>query len=352
MSRLKTAPWRSRSRRGGSADPAPLQERIAQLEAEARRLRAIAAGDDPEPGLAGPIFVGGTGRSGASIVGHMIGRHPDIVALPSGLRFHTAGGGFRRVVSGRETPAQFTTDVAETEYSLTGAAGRATALARLATKTQLQHATQRLEELADHDVAAALRVFMHTLVDPFALGHGGRTWVDTTPQNIAAADGLLDVFPTAKMIHTVRDGRDVAASMVTMAWAPDAFDDALDLWATRLRAAHHGSRAADPDRLLVVRLEELIHLERDREFDRIVALLGIHDHEPLRRYFDTTMDSRRGHVGRWRTEVDASQTTTIDTRYRKLYDELASEGLQCLPADPDAVDKIHRDRTPADRRNA
>jgi hypothetical protein len=246
------------------------------------------------------------------------------------------------VLKGRETATQFATRNRERRFDRTpppSSGERGVSL--IVTRTQLQQATEQLEKLAPHDPAAGLRAYTRALVDPFALGHGARTWIDTTPENIAAADGIHQVFPTSRIIHTIRDGRDVAASMVTKAWGPDTYDEALDLWATRLRAAARGSRDTDPQRLHLVRLEELIHLERDREFDRIVAFLGITDHAPLRAYFDRGMIPERAHVGRWRKEVDPSQTAAINTRYRELYEQLATEGLDCLPTPPDTVDEIH-----------
>ena len=355
MSRLTSLLSRGRARQTARRAPAtrpsprgaPLVARIEELEAEVRHLRAVAAGAAPDgERVAGPIFVGGTGRSGTWVLGRMIGRHPDIVTARTELRFHAAGGGFRKVLAGEESPADYAARVRRRRFDRVPAAGSGErGISLVATREQLEQATQRLEALADHDITAALRAFTHTLVDPYALGHAGRTWVDTTPENIAVTDSLHQVFPTAKAIHTVRDGRDVAASIVTQPWGPTTFDEALDVWATRLRAAHHGTRHADPQRLLTIRLEELIHLHRDREFDRIVRILDLTDPQPLRTYFDQAMNADRAHVGRWRHDVPPAQRDAIDQHYRHLYDQLTSEGITCLPTDPDTIDQIHHAST-------
>lgn len=51
-------------------------------------------------------------------------------------------------------------------------------------------------------------VFMH-----FADKESKSIWCEKSPQNVQAIDEILTVFPDAKIIHLIRDGRDCAASL-------------------------------------------------------------------------------------------------------------------------------------------
>jgi hypothetical protein len=59
------------------------------------------------------------------------------------------------------------------------------------------------------DLASVLdAVFRH-----FAIRHGKIRWVEKTPQHVQHLECLHRVFPGAKFIHIIRDGRDCAASL-------------------------------------------------------------------------------------------------------------------------------------------
>jgi hypothetical protein len=341
----------------GSAGPAPddghhgeLLHRITELENEVAHLRAVLAGDHPgnEP-VAGPIFVGGTGRSGTWALGRLIGQHPDVVTVRNELRFHVDGRGFRDVLNGSESISQFAARIEKSHYFFTGPNSGPRGLILIATRDELRDATRHAELIAEYaGGAAGLRAFTHRLVDPFAFGRGARTWVETTPRNVAAVDALHEVFPTCRVIHSIRDGRDVAASVVTMPWGPDAVEDGLAWWAKRIRAADGRARRADPERLLLIRLEELLHLDRRGQFDRLVAFLGVDRTDELQTYFDQQMTADRAHVGRWRDASDVDRIA-VDARYHSLYDELVSEGVGCLPVAPDIADQIALNASAAKR---
>jgi len=54
-----------------------------------------------------PVFVGGTGRSGTTVTGRLVGALEGYVVIPIELRFHTDRGGLPDVLSYRVTHERF-----------------------------------------------------------------------------------------------------------------------------------------------------------------------------------------------------------------------------------------------------
>jgi hypothetical protein len=313
----------------------------ALLVREVQPLVQVVAEDVDAGGLpSGPVFIGGTGRSGTWVLGRMFAQHPRFAYIHTELRFHATPPGFAGVLAGDLTPDEFAEHVHRKWFRPSGGKGTAKGLQLIIGNREIQAILRDFRERAADDVPGALGQLMLDVTAPYARGRFGLRWAETTPDNAAAAAALTTVLPDAHVVHTVRDGRDVAASVVTMPWGPATHLEALDWWAGRLRAAHLGVTAADPDRVHTVRLEELLHLDRDRTLDTLLDRLGFTDDERLRTYFDRKMSAEHGHVGRWRAELDAAERDAFDRRYRELLAALADEGVTCLPADPDAVDEL------------
>jgi hypothetical protein len=86
-------------------------------------------------------------------------------------------------------------------------------------------------------------------------------------------DQLLPLWPDARFIHLLRDGRAVARSHVQMGWAGNAWA-ASKAWRDAERACQALERALEPSRLLEVRYEELVR-NPPGELARICAFLGV-----------------------------------------------------------------------------
>lgn len=82
-------------------------------------------------------------------------------------------------------------------------------------------------------------------------------WIDHTPVNIMYAWTIFNVFPDAKMVHIVRDGRAVAASVMPLDWGPNEIHRAAQFW---VRGIAYGLAAEswDDGRVIRVIYEDLV----------------------------------------------------------------------------------------------
>lgn len=94
-----------------------------------------------------------------------------------------------------------------------------------------------------------------------ALKPGARLVLDKNPGYARRTALIADLLPDARIVHVVRDGRDVTASLVRAGqgwgrgWAPSRVDRAAVRWRDRVQAVL--GAGLGPDRLLTVRYEDL-----------------------------------------------------------------------------------------------
>ena len=265
-----------------------------------------------------PVFVGGTGRSGTTITGRLLGAHPSYHVIATEVRFLTEHGGLCDLVNGKTDLGTFDARMRSRGFDPSEETGPHVVLGQAA----IEAALDRLAHDLPIDPVAAGAAFTHRLLDPIAAAAGKPGWVEMTPGNCRSAVALRKLFPDMRLIHSERDGRDVACSVVPLGWGPDDLDAALDWWGASLRRARAGVAALPADRTLVVRMESLIVEARDREYARILAFLGFADDAAMQTYFETKVTAERAHIGRWRTDVPADRLEAFEAHYAALVDSL------------------------------
>jgi hypothetical protein len=98
------------------------------------------------------------------------------------------------------------------------------------------------------------------LVEQFAESRGvtGHIWVDHTPDNINYAPALLRLFPQAKIIHIIRDGRAVANSILPLDWGPNTIIKAANWWQEMVRDGLALEDLLPSNQIVRVRYEDLV----------------------------------------------------------------------------------------------
>src|SRR5918997_806234 len=204
-----------------------------------------------------PFFIVGNARSGTTMLRLILDRGPDAAIPPESM---------------------FLTDVdlaAATERARD--AGGAQGLM----EQVWRHPKVRLWELPGHPptvpeglpVEAAVRFVLEAPFLAYARKHGKRRWGDKTPHYVHHVDRLLGIWPGARFVVLVRDGRDVALSLRRMPFGPNNAWAAAQWWARGIRA---GQRAAEqhPGAVLTVPYEDVASAPAT-EVPRICDFLGV-----------------------------------------------------------------------------
>jgi hypothetical protein len=196
------------------------------------------------------------------------------------------------------------------------------------------------------DLQLRFREFIEGLVANFVRGSGKPRWAEKTPHNVTVMAALVSIFPDALFLHIIRDGRDVACSLVKTNWIvpstgkkvdyTQSIGNAARYWRDIIQTAR--SHAAHPilaGRVLEVRYEALV-VDTERTLRHVLRFLDepwhaavlAHDKKSRRHEPDesTTLAASRpvydSAIGRWKTEMTNEDKIAFKTEAGPLLCEL------------------------------
>jgi len=213
-------------------------------------------------------------------------------------------------------------------------------LHRIADEAQREAALERFERDFTDDPWEASRILVRAILDPAAQHEGKPAWIEVTGWNVQSAPTLLRLFPNARFVNMVRDGRAVVAGHLKKKSLTDDPEEALLHWRRRIRAADVAMRRLPPGRALIVHLDDLVAGDREGTFGRVVEFLEIVDQSAMHRYFDAEISADAAHLGGWRERMPPPDARRIDRRYRKMVRELHRAGISWVPMPEDAGPSI------------
>jgi len=241
-----------------------------------------------------PIFIGGAGRSGKTLLRVMLDSHPNICCGPE-LKVFTLIANLYQHFTGPYRP-------------------------------YLEAYGNNLEDLNGY-----FRTLILQLVQNFRRNSGKPRWAEKTPHNVLYMTTLGAIFPKSRFLNVIRDGRDVACDLVTMDWT-DAQGTPLDCTQNIASAARYWKsvvmesleQTTHPsleDRALIVRYEDLVQ-DTERIMRIVLDFLGepwsdsvLRHHEFAHHFIDeSSTDEVQGpifdaDIGRWEREMSDEDKT-------------------------------------------
>jgi hypothetical protein len=275
------------------------------------------------------LFVGGTGRSGTHVAAKLIGRHSRYEKIGNEVRFHCDAGGFPDLLAGAVSRDEFVSKLRGTWWRRVQTL-QVRGLHRTVPRRRFESAVREFESSYDHEPVAACRRLFLTLLGPIAERAGKPGLVEMSCDTVAQGAALLRIFPEARFIHSVRDGRDAASSRVAKGRGvvyPRNPAQGIEWWEGRLRRIHDAAREIPPERLTVVSLDELTYGDREGAYRHLLDYLGLEDELAMRSYFEEKMSAERAHRERWREGLSAEEQEGYARRYGEALGRLERDGV-------------------------
>jgi len=293
---------------------------------------------DARPDFPEPVFVGGSARSGTHALGRLVAADPRYHLIGTEARFHSFKEGLPDLLAGDVEMARFL-ELFRGHWWRRGYRD-SQGLHRIADEAQREAALERFERDFAGDPWEASRILVRAILDPAAQHEGKPAWIEVTGWNVQSAPTLLRLFPNARFVNMVRDGRAVVAGHLKKKSLTDDPEEALLHWRRRIRAADAAMRRLPPGRALIVHLDDLVAGDREGTFGRVVEFLEIVDQSAMHRYFDAEISADAAHLGGWRERMPPPDARRIDRRYRKMVRELHRAGISWVPMPEDAGPSI------------
>lgn len=172
-----------------------------------------------------PIFIGGAGRSGTTLLRVMLDSHraiacgPELKVIPDIVRqwaaMHRGYAGFLK----------------------------------------------RKHGFGPMELAGAYAGVIDAMLDKGRTAAGKHRAAEKTPHNVAVFSGLHALFPDSPLIHVIRDGRDVVCSLLTMDWTSLDTGRRLDYTTDAAKAARYWAECVGLGRSTPVDLPRAKYME-------------------------------------------------------------------------------------------
>ena len=271
------------------------------------------------------IFVGGAASTGTELVGQLLDAHPRLTTVPVAARFHNDERGMPALLGGQIGLDDFVGMLRGPWWK--GADGEP-GLAAVVPMARLDAAIDGFRGSYHRDPILACRELFLSVLGP-ADDDG---LVEASAPNMRHAQTLVRLFPEARFVHVVRDGRDVAAA----ADGPGSrLGAAIGRWAGELREIESAVRgeedgasyAIPPGNLAIVVLDQLAAGDREGSYEALIEALSLDD-DAAPRAFLARLDAARIGRGRWREGVSSPAAWALGRRYGRTLDELERDGNQ------------------------
>lgn len=168
-----------------------------------------------------------------------------------------------------------------------------------------------------------------------SLEPGKKFLVERTPLHVLHLGLMASLYPDGRFVHVVRDGRDVARSLLANEWGPRRIDEAAREWA---RCARAGLRDA-PDGTVEVRYEDLL-ADPDRGVRRLYEGLRLpatpdalaRGRAAARTHVNPDPAETPAGSGKWRAEFSRRELRAFERLAGDVLDELEYPRVASAPA--------------------
>ena len=285
---------------------------VAGWRSRRSAMRAAAAAPPPAP------FVVGATRSGTTLLRLMLDAHPEL-AIPSETHF------IPELIAAREKHGASRERMLEllTSHRRWGDFGL--------DPDELAARWAAIEPLTGAD---AVRAFFHLYGEK--QGKPDR-WGDKTPGYVKLMRPIQTFLPEARFIHLIRDGRDVALSVLRQPWGPRTIEAAAEKWRSRVLRG----RAQQPylAHYIEVKFEDLV-LDTERELRRVCEFAELEFHPAMLGYHERAAE---------RLREKARALPRVHGEAQSAERRLASHAKTFEPPNPAMIGTWRERMDPADR---
>jgi hypothetical protein len=273
------------------------------------------------------VFIVGCARSGTTLLQRIVDAHPLIAITPE---MHWITDYFREKKwlgsEGRVTPEQVASMVQQKRFR------------------QFEFSREQFQGLLKPGELLSYPAFLEGIFGLYAKNKGKQLVGNKTPAYVRRIPTLHSLWPRAKFVHLIRDGRDVCLSVLNwnhayrtagryITWAEDPVTTTALWWKRKVRLGQQGGQALSPGLYHEVRYEELV-ASGEESCARLCAFLGVPYDEGMLRFHegrtraDPDLDAKQAWLPitpglrDWRSQMPPEEVERFEAVAGDLLDEL------------------------------
>lgn len=164
------------------------------------------------------------------------------------------------------------------------------------------------------DVEKALSKFWNDFINDVCSKYKSTHFIDDNPWNILYIKEIQELIPDLKFVHVIRDPRDVVASYLGVRWAPNKIDDAIDWYSSIMNKWLFNKSTLAEDFFLEIKLENLVK-------DPNSVIQSICDHF-LIPWDDVLLTQKlnRSNTGRWVNQFSSQEKAILNKKLKPFLD--------------------------------
>ena len=276
------------------------------------------------------LFIVGCPRSGTTLLQRIVNAHPQIAITPES----------HWIPHLYEKPWALSPE-GLIEHKLVRELGAHPKFARLGISRQ---ELKRLEKLARNGQPLTYSRLVTTLLDLYGKAHGKPLVGDKTPDYVRRISTLHGLWPEARFVHVIRDGRDVCLSMREwpkvhpkpgdfMTWKEDPVSTVAWWWGFNVRLGRDAGRSLGSGLYYELRYEALVARPQE-QCELLCAFLGVPFNEAMLRFHegqtrpDPGLEQKRAGLPviaglrDWQSQIPAKDLEQFEAAAGELLDEL------------------------------
>jgi len=161
----------------------------------------------------------------------------------------------------------------------------------------------------------------------WALKHGKTSWGGKTPDYTGQIEPLTQLFPDVKIIHIVRDGRDVALSLFALPWGPEDAYVAANYWKKRVALGTSGKTVVK-ERFFELKYEDFLE-NPETLFTQLLEFLDVEDSLREKKILEfrekIVSKIKANNTFKWKTKMSKSDIRIFELTARKQLENYGYE---------------------------
>ena len=298
------------------------------------------------------LFIGGTGRSGTNITREIFASHPSVASFPFEYRFIIDPDGlidFYLSMMVGWSPYMSDVKIKRLRHFLENLGDKSSRKRNYidwelskwfpnyfqnvenlinelilydydgywpgATRDSSPYRIGFVEYKPKQELAKIIRRFIKNNIDDFTSRNEKYAFVEDNTWNILYAKELHELMPESKLIHVVRDPRDVIASFMSQRWCPSDFNEALAMYKSIMSKWLEVESRLPIDFFKIIKLEDLVANPEDiiRE---MCLFSGISFHREM-----LNIKLNKPNTNRWKNELTNENINVIKSELKFIIDK-------------------------------